>query len=68
MPFGSGPHNCIGERFGSLQSKIGLINFLKSHKVSRSEKTPKAIKLDNKALIIQVEGGIHLNVIRDLLL
>uniref|UniRef100_T1GDL9 Cytochrome P450 n=1 Tax=Megaselia scalaris TaxID=36166 RepID=T1GDL9_MEGSC len=41
MPFGIGPHNCIGERFGLMQAKIGLISFLKNHKVVANEKTAK---------------------------
>lgn len=65
MPFGLGPHACIGERFAYLQTKIGLIQFLRNHRVSLSNKTLKHLKLDAKALILQSEGGIHLKVIRD---
>ncbi|XP_037812139.1 uncharacterized protein LOC119603923 [Lucilia sericata] len=65
MPFGLGPHACIGERFAYLQTKIGLIEFLRNHRVSLSAKTSLHPKLDPKALILQSEGGIHLNIIRD---
>lgn len=65
MPFGLGPHACIGERFAYLQSKIGLVEFLRNHRVEFSAKTLKLIKLDPRALILQSEGGIHLNVVRD---
>ncbi|XP_058803146.1 cytochrome P450 6k1-like isoform X2 [Phymastichus coffea] len=28
FPFGQGPRNCIGERLGLLQTKLGLVNFI----------------------------------------
>ena len=66
MPFGTGPHNCIGERFGLLQAKVGLINFLKNHYVTESVKTPgPTLKFDLNALLIQPAGGIYVNIIRD---
>uniref|UniRef100_A0A1B0GA00 Cytochrome P450 n=1 Tax=Glossina morsitans morsitans TaxID=37546 RepID=A0A1B0GA00_GLOMM len=65
MPFGLGPHACIGERFTMLQAKIGLLNFLRNHRVTLGEKSVKNIKLDPKAIILQPQGGIHLNVVRD---
>lgn len=65
MPFGTGPRNCIGERFGQLQSKLGLLYFLKNHCVTINEKTPKNITLEPKALIIQSKITILLNVVRD---
>ena len=66
MPFGIGPHNCIGERFGLLQTKVGLINFLKNHYVTESDKMPgKKINIELKALLIQPEGGVYVNIVRD---
>lgn len=65
MPFGTGPHNCIGERFAQLNNKIGLINFFRDHQIRPSEGTPRKIVLEKKAFIIQSEGGIHLNILRN---
>jgi len=65
MPFGIGPHNCIGERFGILQAKVGLVNFLRNHYVTPCEKSHKEIKFDPRAIIIQPEGGIFCNIVRD---
>uniref|UniRef100_A0A1A9WV45 Cytochrome P450 n=1 Tax=Glossina brevipalpis TaxID=37001 RepID=A0A1A9WV45_9MUSC len=59
MPFGLGPHACIGERFAMLQTKVGLFNFLRNHRVAMGEKSAKSIKLEPKALILQSQGGIH---------
>ncbi|CAH0551616.1 unnamed protein product [Brassicogethes aeneus] len=36
LPFGDGPRNCIGLRFGVMQSKIGLIKMLTNYKFSIS--------------------------------
>ncbi|XP_037043595.1 probable cytochrome P450 6g2 [Bradysia coprophila] len=65
LPLGTGPHNCIGERFGILQTKIGLINFMKNHHVTPTENTPRVLQFEPKALIIQSKGGMVLNVVRD---
>lgn len=65
MPFGRGPHNCIGERFGTLQSKIGIVNVLRNHYVAPNDNTLKTMKLETKALLLQAEGGIDLDIIRD---
>lgn len=81
MPFGLGPRGCIGERFAMLQTKIGLVNFLRNHRVSLMEndqnnirskfstvKDPinlhNPLKLNPRALILQSEDGIHLNIER----
>ncbi|KAJ6641330.1 putative cytochrome P450 6g2 [Pseudolycoriella hygida] len=65
MSFGMGPRACIGERFGLMQTKIGLINFFKNHTVQPSESTPKIMELEKRALVLQAKGGIMLNIIRD---
>ncbi|XP_061400023.1 cytochrome P450 6g1 [Musca vetustissima] len=65
LPFGTGPHNCIGSRIGLLQTKIGLVHFLKNHRVEVCDKTPTCEQFDAKALVLQFEQGITLNVVRD---
>lgn len=64
MPFGLGSHACIGERFAMLQTKIGLTHFLLNHKVTTCARTKIPMQLDRKAMVIQAEGGIYLNVVR----
>lgn len=65
MPFGIGPHNCIGERFGLIQTKVGLFNFLRNHSVTVCEKTSPEMILSPYALVIQSADGIYLNIVRD---
>lgn len=65
LPFGTGGRVCIGERFGLMQARLGLFYFLKNHYVKMSSKTPKKMQLEKKALIIQSEGGIYLDIVRD---
>lgn len=68
MPFGIGPHNCIGERLGLMQAKIGLLSFLKNHYVTPNEQTLTEMVLDPLALIIAAKGGIYCDIVRDPLL
>ncbi|EDV98208.1 probable cytochrome P450 6g2 [Drosophila grimshawi] len=65
MPFGLGQHGCIGERYGFLLAKVGLVYVLRNHLVTTSERTQRRMKLDPKAIILQAAGGIHLRLVRD---
>lgn len=65
LPFGTGPRSCVGERFGWLQSKIGFISFLRNHLVRPSDRMSGPLEYSKKALFLQTEKGIFLNVVRD---
>ncbi|XP_077285308.1 putative cytochrome P450 6a14 [Arctopsyche grandis] len=39
LPFGEGPRNFIGLRFGKIQTKIGIISMLRNYKFEPTEKT-----------------------------
>lgn len=62
MPFGEGPHICIGMRLGILQTKLGLVSILRKYQVSPCEKTPIPVRLEKKSIVTTAEGGLHLNV------
>lgn len=64
MPFGLGGHNCIGERMGLLQAKVGLFHLLRKHCIKLNNQTIIPLRLNKKALIIQVEGGIYLDIVK----
>ncbi|XP_018059038.1 PREDICTED: probable cytochrome P450 6a13 [Atta colombica] len=61
MPFGFGPRSCIGERFGLLQLKMGLITFLRNYKFDVCEKTPRKLKYISTVLI-QHPKDIYLKI------
>ncbi|KAH8271609.1 hypothetical protein KR018_011048 [Drosophila ironensis] len=65
LPFGSGPHNCIGSRIGLLQTKLGLVHLLKNHSVRKCEATLKEMIYDPKGIVLQAVGGIHLEIVND---
>ncbi|XP_030377437.1 cytochrome P450 6g1-like [Scaptodrosophila lebanonensis] len=65
LPFGTGPHNCIGSRIGLLQSKLGLVHILKNHMVRCCADTVGNIKFDPKAFVLQADSGINLEIIND---
>lgn len=62
LPFGDGPRNCIGARFASNQSKVGLIAILKNHRVDVCEKTITTYDVDPRAFIPTPIGGIYLKI------
>ena len=64
LPFGDGPRNCIGMRFGQMQVRIGLAYLLKNYKFSVCSKTQIPIRYDKKSFLITTESGIYLKVER----
>lgn len=61
LPFGEGPRNCVGMRFGLMQSKVGLAILLKNYKFTLNEKTSIPIKFNPAIFIPNVEGGVWVN-------
>nr|ARO50425.1 cytochrome P450 [Chironomus tentans] len=62
LPFGEGPRNCIGMRFGQMQSKIGITKLIKNFKFSPCDKTPIPMVFDPKSLFTAPKGGMWLKV------
>ena len=62
LPFGEGPRNCIGMRFGLMQTKVGLATILSNFRVTPSSKTPIPMKFNPKGGILSPVGGMHLNI------
>lgn len=64
LPFGEGPRNCIGQRFGKMETKIGLITLLRNFKFSVCERTSIPIDIDKTHFMVGSKGGIYLKVER----
>lgn len=62
LPFGEGPRNCIGLRFGMMQTRIGLVSLLNNFEFTPSKKTPTIIKFKPASFILSPDGGLYLNV------
>ncbi|XP_062137476.1 probable cytochrome P450 6a23 [Drosophila sulfurigaster albostrigata] len=62
LPFGDGPRNCIGSRFGLMQTCVGLGHLIKDFKFSVSPTTQVPIKFVKKNVLLSAENGIHLKV------
>ncbi|KAH8400934.1 hypothetical protein KR009_001897, partial [Drosophila setifemur] len=64
LPFGEGPRNCIGLRFGLMQASVGLAYLIKGYKFSIAPETQIPIKIVTNSLLLTPENGIHLKVER----
>ncbi|EDW00828.1 probable cytochrome P450 6a21 [Drosophila grimshawi] len=64
LPFGEGPRNCIGIRFGQMQARIGLSMLIKNFKFSVCDQTPIPIKYNKESFLIASESGIFLKAER----
>ncbi|KAK9696688.1 Cytochrome P450 [Popillia japonica] len=62
IPFGEGPRNCIGSRFGMMQTKVGLILLLRNFRVSLNGRTELPLVLEPSALLMTTRNKIWLDV------
>jgi cytochrome P450 family 6 len=61
IPFGEGPRNCIGMRFGLLQSKMGLVSLLKNYNFTVNKKTMEPLQYKPNHFVLAAQGDIWLN-------
>ncbi|CAD7079504.1 unnamed protein product [Hermetia illucens] len=64
LSFGDGPRNCVGLRFGRMQTRIGLITLLRNYRFKPSPKTAIPLIFDPEKGILTPKGGMHLGVER----
>ncbi|KAH8254068.1 hypothetical protein KR032_008332 [Drosophila birchii] len=62
LPFGDGPRNCLGMRFGQMQMRIALALLIKNFRFSTCHQTPDPLVFDPRSLVLTVSGGIPLKV------
>ncbi|XP_075165470.1 putative cytochrome P450 6a14 [Haematobia irritans] len=63
LPFGDGPRNCIGLRFGKMQTKVGLVALLRKYRFGCCNTTEIPLELDKKILLTAPKNGIYLKVV-----
>ncbi|KAF5271853.1 hypothetical protein FQA39_LY07993 [Lamprigera yunnana] len=56
LPFGDGPRNCIGERFGLLSTKLGIIHVLKKFEVVKNSNTREPIVFSHSGILLAKYG------------
>ncbi|EGI65437.1 Cytochrome P450 6k1 [Acromyrmex echinatior] len=62
FPFGEGPHACIGNRFGLLQTKLTLLKILSKCEVTLCKETLVPVVIDPRgAMTVPLNGILHLN-------
>lgn len=64
LPFGDGPRNCIGARFGIYQTKLGIIKILQNYKIECCEKTQIPYVIDENIFVLSPKNGIYLRIIK----
>jgi cytochrome P450 family 6 len=62
LPFGQGPRICIGERFGYLETKVGLATLLSKFKFRPSPKTKIPLSFSKKNIVLSPEDGLFLRI------
>ncbi|KAG8306650.1 hypothetical protein J6590_042434 [Homalodisca vitripennis] len=60
LPFGEGPRNCIGMRFGLLQAKMGLTTVVLNFQVELSPGQEVPLTFNNQALVLTPANPILL--------
>ncbi|XP_044261216.1 uncharacterized protein LOC123009155 [Tribolium madens] len=59
LPFGDGPRNCIGLRFGVMQSKIGIITIIKKFKLTVSPNM-KPVVFNPYVFLLNINDKVYL--------
>lgn len=62
LPFGDGPRNCIGLRFGMMQARIGLVTLLNNFEFSLGSQTPVPLTFETGQFILSPVGGLYLKL------
>ncbi|KAK9738441.1 Cytochrome P450 [Popillia japonica] len=63
IPFGGGPRNCVGERFGLISTKLALVHILSRFEVECSSETPVPIDFEPKTFVLASKVGLPMRVV-----
>ncbi|KAI4454491.1 cytochrome p450 [Holotrichia oblita] len=64
LPFGEGPRICLGQRFGQLQVKIGLITLIRRYCFTPNSNTPYPMDYDKNSIFLTVKDPVWINTKR----
>ncbi|XP_044004560.1 probable cytochrome P450 6a14 [Aphidius gifuensis] len=64
LGFGDGPRNCIGARFGKMQTKVGIVKILEKYTVDICDKTDKNFEIDPHGFLLTPVNGVYLKLIK----
>ena len=56
IPFGVGPRNCVGLRFGIMEFKVALALLIKNFSLHQCEQTQVPLELAERAAIVPKDG------------
>lgn len=62
IPFGKGPRECIGMRFGMMQTRLGLATVLNNFTITPSKKTAEKVEFLKDGQVLVPVGGMYLNL------
>ncbi|XP_046734958.1 uncharacterized protein LOC124404669 [Diprion similis] len=62
LPFGEGPRNCIGMRFGLVQTQVALASLLSKYRFTPGADLKVPMVIDKASFGIAPEGGITLRI------
>lgn len=65
IPFGAGPHGCIGSRLGLLQLKLGVAHILRRHRVEVCDRTVNQIRFNPKTFMLESLDELYLRFCLD---
>lgn len=65
LPFGDGPRNCIGMRFGKMQTKVGLVLMLQKYRYElEDELKSREMEFDPKYGLLTSRSSINLKMFK----
>lgn len=62
LPFGEGPRNCVGLRFGLMQARIGLVTLLTNFSFTFNSKIKLPLQMDPKSFILKPLDTIYFDL------
>lgn len=61
FPFGAGPRNCPGSKFGLMVTKVAIASIIRHFNVALNSSTITPLQYDNKSFLLGIHGGIWIN-------